>query len=78
MMGMIQSRRHTDAILLEGRILAVADVVEAMCSHRPYRPGLGIEKTLAEIERGSGIIYDATVAAACLKLFREQAYTIPG
>jgi HD-GYP domain-containing protein (c-di-GMP phosphodiesterase class II) len=66
-----------EAILLEARILAVADVVEAMSSHRPYRPGLGIEKTLAEIERGSGIIYDGQVAAACLKLFRDQGYVIP-
>jgi PAS domain S-box-containing protein/putative nucleotidyltransferase with HDIG domain len=66
-----------DAILLDARILAVADVVEAMSSHRPYRSGLGIEKALAEIERGSGIIYDAQVAAACLKLFREQGFTIP-
>ena len=66
-----------DAILLEARILAVADVLEAMSSHRPYRPGLGVEAALAEIERGSGIVYDATVAAACLKLFREKGYTIP-
>jgi PAS domain S-box-containing protein len=66
-----------EAILLEARIMAVADVVEAMSSHRPYRSGLGIEKALAEIERGSGIIYDAQVAAACLKLFREQGFTIP-
>lgn len=66
-----------DAILLDARILAVADVVEAMSSHRPYRPGLGIEKALAEIERGSGIIYDAQVADACLKLFREKGFAIP-
>jgi PAS domain S-box-containing protein/putative nucleotidyltransferase with HDIG domain len=66
-----------ESILLEARILAVADVVEAMSSHRPYRPGLGIDKALAEIERGSGIVYDATVADACLKLFREKGYTIP-
>ncbi len=66
-----------ESILLEARILAVADVVEAMSSHRPYRPGLGIDKALAEIERGSGIVYDPTVADACLKLFREKGYTIP-
>ena len=64
-------------ILLDARIMAVADVVEAMSSHRPYRPGLGVEAALAEIERGSGIVYDATVADACLKLFREKGYTIP-
>ena len=67
----------SDAILLEARIVAVADVVEAMSSHRPYRPGLGIDKALAEIERGRGSVYDAVVTDACLKLFREKGYTIP-
>ncbi len=66
-----------DAILLEARILAVADTVEAMYSHRPYRPGLGIEKALAEIERGRGSAYDPAVADACLRLFREKNYKIP-
>jgi len=66
-----------EAILLEARILAVADVVEAMSSHRPYRPGLGIDKALAEIEAGSGTRYDPTVASTCLKLFREKGYVIP-
>jgi len=66
-----------DAILLEARILAVADVIEAMSSHRPYRPGLGIDKALAEIERGRGTSYDPAVADACLKLFRDGGYTIP-
>ena len=66
-----------EAILLEARIMAVADVVEAMSSHRPYRPGLGIEKALAEIERGRGTSYDAVVADACLKLFREKGYAVP-
>ena len=64
-------------ILLEARILAVADVVEAMSSDRPYRPGLGIDSALAEIERGRGSAYDPGVADACLKLFRERGYTIP-
>ena len=67
-----------EAILLEARIMAVADVVEAMSSHRPYRPGLGIDKALAEIERGRGTVYDPVVADACPKLFREQGYAIPG
>jgi PAS domain S-box-containing protein len=66
-----------DAILLDARIIAVADVVEAMSSHRPYRPGLGIDKALAEIARGSGSAYDPAVAAACLKLYREKGYAIP-
>ncbi|MFH1044651.1 MAG: PAS domain S-box protein, partial [Pseudomonadota bacterium] len=66
-----------EAILLEARIAAVADVVEAMSSHRPYRAGLGIDKALAEIERGRGSVYDPVVADACLKMFREKGYAIP-
>ncbi|MBE0612871.1 MAG: PAS domain S-box protein [Burkholderiales bacterium] len=65
-----------EAILLEARVIAVADVVEAMSTHRPYRPGLGIDTTLAEIERGRGTAYDANVVDACLKLFREKGYVI--
>lgn len=63
-----------DAILLEARILAVADVVEAMCLHRPYRAGLGVEETLSEIEKGSGKEFDPQVVQACLTLFREKAF----
>ena len=48
-----------------------------MASHRPYRPGLGIDKALAEIERGRGSIYDPQVADACLRLFREKSYQLP-
>jgi PAS domain S-box-containing protein len=66
-----------DAILFEARIMAVADVVEAMSSHRPYRPGLGIEKALAEIKRGRGTAYDADVADACLRMFQEKRYQLP-
>jgi HD-GYP domain-containing protein (c-di-GMP phosphodiesterase class II) len=62
-------------ILLEARILAVADVMEAMCSHRPYRAGLGIEVALKEIEGGSGKIFDPHVVKACLALFREDAFS---
>lgn len=65
-----------EAILFEARIVAVADVVEAMISHRPYRAGPGIEAALSEIERGRGTAYDPVVADACLKLFREKAYVI--
>ncbi|MDQ6981759.1 MAG: HD domain-containing phosphohydrolase, partial [Mariprofundus sp.] len=65
-----------EEICLEARIVAVADVVEAMTNHRPYRPGLGIEKALAEIERGRGSIYDTDVADACLHLFREHGFTM--
>jgi putative nucleotidyltransferase with HDIG domain len=66
-----------ESILLEARIMGVADVIEAMSSHRPYRPGLGVDNALAEIERGRGRIYDAEVVDACLRLFREKGYTIP-
>jgi HD-GYP domain-containing protein (c-di-GMP phosphodiesterase class II) len=65
-----------DEILVEARILAVADVVEAMTSHRPYRASLGIEAALEEIEKNKGILYDNTVADACLRLFREKGYQL--
>jgi len=65
-----------DEILMESRIMAVADVVEAMASHRPYRPALGIEAALGEIEKNRGIFYDNTVADACLRLFREKGYQL--
>jgi len=65
-----------DEILIEARILAVADVVEAMASHRPYRPALGIDAALEEIEKNRGVLYDDTVADACLRLFREKGFRI--
>ena len=65
-----------DEIIMESRVLAVADVVEAMASHRPYRPTLGIEAALEEIEKNKGILYDNTVADACLRLFREKRYQL--
>lgn len=65
-----------EAILLEAKILSVADVVEAIYSHRPYRAGLGIDKALAEITNGRGIYYDAQVVDACLKLFEQQSNEI--
>ncbi|MFQ6066196.1 MAG: HD domain-containing phosphohydrolase [bacterium] len=61
-------------ILLEARILAVADVVEAMTSHRPYRPARGIDKALDEISQNKGILYDPDVVNACLKLFTEKGF----
>jgi PAS domain S-box-containing protein len=67
-----------DEIIMEARIMAVADVVEAMASHRPYRPGLGIDAALNEIEKNRGIFYDDTVADACLRLFREKGFKIEG
>jgi len=63
-----------DNILLEARILAVADVVEAMASYRPYRPALGLDTALEEITRNKNILYDGEVVEACLKIFREKKY----
>jgi len=61
-------------ILLEARILGVADVVEAITSHRPYRPALGIDKALEEISQNRGSLYDLGVVDACLKLFTEKRF----
>jgi PAS domain S-box-containing protein len=63
-----------DEIFLEARILMVADVVEAMASHRPYRPALGIDKALEEISQNKGILYDPEVVEVCLRLFRNKGY----
>lgn len=63
-----------DDILLEAKILGVADVVEAMASHRPYRPALGIDKALEEISQKRGSLYDPEVVDACLKLFAEKRF----
>jgi HD-GYP domain-containing protein (c-di-GMP phosphodiesterase class II) len=54
----------------------VADVIEAMASHRPYRPSLGIEAALREIENDRGALFDPAVVSACLTLFREKGYTL--
>jgi PAS domain S-box-containing protein len=63
-------------ILIEARILAVADVVEAMASYRPYRPSLGVQSALTEIEDNAGILYDSKVVKTCLKLFRENRFKL--
>ena len=63
-----------EEILSEARILAVADVIEAMASHRPYRPALGINKALDEIAQHRGALYDDKVVNACLKLFKEKGF----
>jgi len=60
-----------DEILPEARVLAVADVVEAMASHRPYRPSLGLEAALAEVRDGAGTRYDAAAVAACERAFEQ-------
>jgi HD-GYP domain-containing protein (c-di-GMP phosphodiesterase class II) len=61
-----------ESILLEARLLAVADVVDAMTHHRPYRPARGIDNALEEISKNSGILYDARVVEACLRLLAGQ------
>ena len=62
-----------DEILIEARIISVADVVEAMASHRPYRPALGIEKAIAEIKDGAGKIYDEDVSKALISLYNSNS-----
>jgi PAS domain S-box-containing protein len=66
-----------DAIMIEARILAVADVIEAMCASRPHRPAPGLDAALIEIEKGAGRLYDARVGTVCLRLFRENGFTLP-
>jgi putative nucleotidyltransferase with HDIG domain len=63
-------------IIQEAKILIVADVVEAMVSHRPYRPALGLETALTEIEKNAGLLYNEHVVTACVSLFRDDAYSI--
>ena len=63
-----------DEICIDARIICVADVVEAMSSHRPYRPALGIEPALSEISQGRGTRYDSQVVDACIRIFRDQNY----
>ena len=61
-----------EEILLEARILGVADVMEAMCSHRPYRASLGLTETLDELTLNQGILYDTAVVKTCLKLYKQN------
>ena len=63
-----------DEISIDARIVAVADVVEAMSAHRPYRPGLGIDAALDEITRGKDTLFDAGVVDGCVALFREDSF----
>ena len=65
---------RSDEILPGARILAVADVVEAMVTHRPYRPALPLEQALAEIEGGAGSRYDAAASETAVRLFREEGF----
>lgn len=66
-----------EQILLGARIISVADVVEAITTHRPYRPALGIDEALAEITRNSGTLYEPDVVNACVRLFRDKGYSLP-
>lgn len=68
------NKLKAEEILLEAKIIGVADVVEAMSSHRPYRAALGIEAALEEIFKNKGILYDSEVVDACIKLFKEKGF----
>jgi HD-GYP domain-containing protein (c-di-GMP phosphodiesterase class II) len=68
--------RKGDEILIESQILAIADVVEAMGCHRPYRPTLGIDSALEEITKNRGILYDNKIVDACLIVFRGKGYQL--
>ncbi len=65
-----------DEMLLEAKILSVADVIEAMASHRPYRPAKGITLALEEVTGKQGLLYDSEVVKACLRLFHEKNYSL--
>ncbi|HUH65943.1 MAG TPA: HD domain-containing phosphohydrolase [Syntrophales bacterium] len=67
-----------DEILLEARIVGVADKVEAMASHRPYRPALGLDEALGEISQNRGTLYDADAVDVCMRLFHEKNYQMHG
>lgn len=68
---------HGPEILLGSCIIAIADVVEAMSSHRPYKVAAGVDAALAEIERGAGTVYHLDAARACLTLFGERGFVVP-
>ena len=61
-------------ILFESKLIAVADVIEAMASHRPYRPALGIDKALEEIAKNKGKLYDPKIVDACIRLFKNEVF----
>ena len=71
------NKLKADELLLESKIIAIADVVEAISSNRPYRPAVGIQAALEEIEKNKGILYDSVAAEACIRLFREKHYKMP-
>jgi HD-GYP domain-containing protein (c-di-GMP phosphodiesterase class II) len=67
-----------DEILPESRVLAVADIVEAMTCYRPYRPGIKLHLVLKQIEKDAGIQLDPEVVRVCLDLFRKKHFVLPG
>jgi len=67
-----------DEILPEAKVLAVADIVEAMASYRPYRPGIKLHLVLQQIEKDAGTLLDAEAVRVCLTLFREKHFMVPG
>ena len=66
-----------EEILLEARILHIADTVEAMCSPRPYRPAAGMEAAINEINRAAGRLFDLQLVTACTRLVKERGFTLP-
>ena len=64
----------SEQILIEAKIICVADVVEAMASHRPYRPAMGVDLALEHIQEESGNLYDSLVVDTCLRLFSEKEF----
>jgi HD-GYP domain-containing protein (c-di-GMP phosphodiesterase class II) len=66
-----------DQIILEAKIIAVADTVDAMSSYRPYRPSIGLDAALETIKSGRGTLFDAAVVDACFRLFFEKNYELP-
>ena len=66
---------HSDEILLESKIIGIADVIEAMASHRPYRPALGLEKAIDELIKNRNILYDAEIVDVCIDLIKKMDYS---
>ena len=66
-----------DAILPEARVLAVADVIESMASHRPYRPAVGLDAALAEVVKNRGTLYAPEVVDATVRLINDKGYALP-
>jgi putative two-component system response regulator len=73
----VSVRLKGNQIGMEGRILSVADTVEALVSQRPYRPGLGLDVALRDVEKGAGVVFDSEVVKACISVFRKKGYQFP-